>query len=144
MPTWVDTAVHEYAKRLQDSITVQLIEIPLMRRSKSGDMVRIQEKEASLMEAAIPSQARLIALDMSGIAFNSEGLASKLAQFQQTTPQVCLLIGGPEGLSPSLLSRCQEHWSLSKLTLPHPIVRIVLLEALYRAWSILHHHPYHK
>lgn len=144
MPIWVDQAVKEYAKRLQDGVSLTIIEIPLMRRGKSTDLSRIMEKEMTMMNAAIPHNARLIALDLTGESFSSEQLAEKIARLQQTTSHLCFLIGGPEGLSSALLARSQERWSLSRLTLPHTIVRITLLEALYRAWSILHNHPYHK
>ena len=144
MPTWVQQAVTEYAKRLQDSVTLTIVEIPLIRRGKSTDLSRIMEREMALMSAAIPNNARLIALDISGESFSSEQLAEKINRLQQITSHLCFLIGGPEGLSAELIARSNERWSLSKLTLPHTLVRITLVEALYRAWSILHHHPYHK
>ncbi len=144
MPIWVQQAVMEYAKRLQDAVALSIIEIPLIRRGKSTDLSRIMEKEMILMSAAIPNQARIIALDLAGESFNSEQLATKIDKLQQITSHLCFLIGGPEGLSDTLLARSHERWSLSKLTLPHTLVRITLLEMLYRAWTILHHHPYHK
>jgi 23S rRNA (pseudouridine1915-N3)-methyltransferase len=144
MPSWVSEAVSEYAKRLQEYASLNIIEIPLTKRGKTSDMARILDKEAALMVAAIPSGARVIALEIGGNSFNSEKLAAKLEQLQQMTGHLCFLIGGPEGLASTLVSRADELWSLSKLTLPHPLVRIVLLETLYRAWSIIHNHPYHK
>ena len=144
MPAWVDQAVREYAKRLQDGIVLSIVEIPLIRRGKATDLSRIMEKEMAMMSAAIPSNTRLIALDLAGDSFTSEQFAVKIARLQQITSHLCLLIGGPEGLSSELIARCDERWSLSKLTLPHTLVRITLLEALYRAWSIIHHHPYHN
>ncbi|WP_028373677.1 23S rRNA (pseudouridine(1915)-N(3))-methyltransferase RlmH [Legionella lansingensis] len=144
MPSWVMEAVSEFSKRIQEYTNLSLIEIPLTKRGKSSDLARILDKETALIEAAIPSSARIIALDMNGEAFSSEQLAQKIQQLQQIVSHVCFIIGGPEGLSPDILQKSHERWSLSKLTLPHPLVRIVLLEALYRAWSILHHHPYHK
>ncbi|WP_133127081.1 23S rRNA (pseudouridine(1915)-N(3))-methyltransferase RlmH [Legionella nagasakiensis] len=144
MPSWVNEAVSDYKKRLQDGIALTLIEIPLLRRGKSADLTRILEKEATLMAAAIPQGARIIALDMTGESFSSEQLARKLEQLQHINSHLCFLIGGPEGLSRELVARCDECWSLSKLTLPHPLVRIIFIEAIYRAWSILKNHPYHK
>lgn len=144
MPIWVDQAVKEFTKRLQDGVAVNIIEIPLIRRGKSNDIARIMEKEMQLMIAAIPTQTRLIALDVTGKAFSSEQLAVRLQDLQQISSHLCFLIGGPEGLSPSLVARSDERWSLSMLTLPHTLVRIVLVETLYRAWSILNNHPYHK
>ena len=144
MPAWVDQAVQEYSKRLQEGIALTIIEIPLMRRGKSTDLSRVMDKEMEMMNKVIPNNAHVIALEIAGEAFTSEQLASKVAQLQQVTSHLCFLIGGPEGLSPALTARSNDRWSLSKLTLPHTLVRILLLETLYRAWSILHHHPYHK
>lgn len=144
MPRWVDDAVSEFSKRLQESAQLNLIEIPLCRRSKSTDLARILDKEKAAMRSAIPNGSRLIALDVLGESFNSEGLALKVARLQQVSSHWCFLMGGPEGILPDLLAQCDERWSLSTLTLPHTLARIVLLEALYRAYSILNHHPYHK
>ena len=144
MPAWVQQAVNEYAKRLQDAIVLSIIEIPLIRRGKSTDLSRIMEKEMMLMRAVIPHNARLISLDITGESFSSEQLAVKIDKLQQITPHLCFLIGGPEGLASELVAQSNERWSLSRLTLPHTLVRITLVEALYRAWSILNHHPYHK
>lgn len=144
MLSWVNEGVAEFSKRIQEYANLNLIEIPLIKRGKSSDLSRILEKEASLMAAAIPTGARIIALEIGGASFSSEKLALKLEQLQQISSHLCFLIGGPEGLAPALLARAEEHWSLSQLTLPHPLVRIVLLESLYRAWSIINNHPYHK
>jgi 23S rRNA (pseudouridine1915-N3)-methyltransferase len=144
MPSWVNHAVTEYAKRFSDPVSFSLIEIPLQKRSKTGDLNRIMEKEMLHMQAAIPPTAYVIALEIEGQSFSSEQLAEKMNQLQQQENHLCFLIGGPEGLSSRLVAQCNAKWSLSKLTLPHPIVRVVLVEALYRAWSILKNHPYHK
>lgn len=144
MPGWVTQGSNEYAKRFNDGIQVKLIEIPLVRRTKSSDLIRIMEKETSLIKDALPNGARIIALEIDGRTFSSEELALKITELQQVNSHLCLLIGGPEGLSKETLSFCDERWSLSKLTLPHPLVRIILLETLYRAWSIINNHPYHK
>ncbi len=144
MPDWVCRASQEFIKRLSDNVVVQVIEIPLRKRGKSSDLTRVLEKEMQLTRAAIPSSTYLIALDRSGQQFSSEQLADKLAQLQHITSHLCCLIGGPEGLATELVAQCNERWSLSLLTLPHTLARIVLLETLYRSLSILHHHPYHK
>lgn len=144
MPSWVYEAFQEYTKRLQENISISLIEIPLLRRGKSTDQARIMEKEMLQMQAAIPQSAHIIALEINGESFTSEALAKKLSDLQLNNSHLCFLIGGPEGLSPTLVSQSHAQWSLSKLTLPHTIVRIVLVEALYRAWSIQNNHPYHK
>ena len=144
MPLWVEQAIQDFSKRLQDGVAVSIIEIPLLRRGKSSDLSRLMEKEMAMMRAAIPNNARLIALDISGESFSSEQLAVKLESLQQICSHLCFLIGGPEGLAAPLVARSDERWSLSKLTLPHTLARILLLETLYRSWSIIHHHPYHK
>lgn len=144
MPNWVDEAIREYSKRLSESAHLNLIEVPLLRRGKSTDLSRIMEKEMCAMQAAIPSGSRLIALDIQGESFTSEALALKIKKLQHISSHLCFLIGGPEGLLPELLALCDERWSLSSLTLPHALARIILLETLYRAYSILNHHPYHK
>jgi 23S rRNA (pseudouridine1915-N3)-methyltransferase len=144
MPDWVAQGSADYAKRFNDGIQVKIIEIPLIRRTKFSDLARILEKEASAIKETLPSSARLIALDIEGKSFSSEQLALKITQLQQISSHLCFLIGGPEGLSQEIIERCDERWSLSKLTLPHPLVRIILLETLYRAWSIINNHPYHK
>ena len=144
MPSWVTEGSNDYAKRFNDGIQLKVIEIPIIRRSKSSDLGRILEKESHLIKEALPSNARLIALDINGKTFGSEELAVKITQLQQISSHLCFLIGGPEGLTTETLSLCHERWSLSKLTLPHPLVRIILLETLYRSWSIINNHPYHK
>ena len=102
------------------------------------------EKEAALIKEAIPNGSRIIALDLKGQSYSSEDLALKLTQLQQVNSHFCFLIGGPEGFAAETLALSHDRWSLSKLTLPHPLVRIILLETLYRAWSIINNHPYHK
>jgi 23S rRNA (pseudouridine1915-N3)-methyltransferase len=144
MPDWIVKGSNDYAKRFRDGIQLKVIEIPLITRNKSSDLARILEKESSLIKDSIPHNARLIALDMKGDSFSSEELALKISQLQQISSHFCFLIGGPEGLSSEILHQSDERWSLSKLTLPHPLVRILLLETLYRAWSIINGHPYHK
>lgn len=145
MPLWVTQAVAEYSKRLQGFSDLEIIELPLQKRTnKPGDLNKILEKESQVMQSAIPSSAYCIALAIEGHSFNSEKLAQKLQHLQQQAPHLCLLIGGPEGLSHENLARCRELWSLSPLTLPHPLARIVLLESLYRAFAIHYNHPYHK
>ncbi len=144
MPNWVNEAVETFSKRLREFCTFQLIEIPLQKRGKAHSLKSIQDKEAELLLKQIPVGSYVIALDVNGAMMTSEQLAKKVEKLQQTEPHWCLLIGGPEGILNSILERACEKWSLSALTLPHPIARIVLLESLYRSWTILTDHPYHK
>ncbi len=144
MPSWVEQGAREYAKRLKETAQLKIIEIPLTKRGKSSNLNRILEKEADEIISNLPSQARIIALDIEGKTFSSPELAIKINQLQLETSHLCFIIGGPEGLMDKVLELSHEKWSLSKLTLPHPLVRVILLEALYRAWSINAGHPYHK
>lgn len=144
MPEWVQMGVMEYTKRLKEYAHCRLIEIPLIKRSKNSDIPRILAKEAALMLDAIPKDAHIIALAIDGQRFSSETMAKKLSQLAHQTSHLCFLIGGPEGLASSVLEKCHVRWSLSDLTLPHPIVRVILLESLYRAFSMNANHPYHK
>jgi 23S rRNA (pseudouridine1915-N3)-methyltransferase len=144
LDAWVYQGYEEYAKRLTHDCTLQLIEIPALKRSKNADIDRITRVEGQKLLAAIPRGARVIALDVQGRQHSTEELAGKLANWLQQGQDVALMVGGPEGLSADCLARANEKWSLSKLTLPHPLVRIVVAEQIYRAWSVLVHHPYHR
>lgn len=144
MPNWATEAKDEFIKRLQEHAHFHCIEIPLQKRNKTSDLARILEKEEQSMREAIPIGSRCIALDKSGQQFTSKSLAQHLERLQQHHTHLSFIIGGPEGLQPTLLNDCQEKWSLSNLTFPHALARVILLEALYRSWSILQHHPYHK
>lgn len=144
MPDWVVSATLEYSKRLQESSSTTLIELPLQKRSKSSDLPRIISKETEQLIAAIPNGAHVIALEIGGKTFSSEQLASHVDKLKNYNSHWCFLLGGPEGLSAAALAKTHEKWSLSPLTLTHPLARIVLLEALYRSFCILSNHPYHK
>lgn len=144
MPQWINQGSIEYAKRLKEFAQLDLVEIPLIKRGSTHDLIRIQEKEAVLIQQAIPKDAYLIALTIGGQTFSSEQLVEKLNKIQLRHSRLCLLIGGPEGLLPRIEQQADECWSLSKLTYPHPLVRIILLEVLYRAFSIAANRPYHK
>lgn len=144
MPEWVTAGTNEYAKRFADGVQFKLIEIPLMNRTKASDMQRILEKESALLKQAIPKSSYLIALESTGKSFSSEELAEKISLVQHKNSHLCFLIGGPEGLASDVVQMADERWSLSRLTLPHPLVRIFLVETLYRAWTIMNKHPYHK
>ena len=108
MPDWVVQGTNDYAKRFNDGIQLKMIEIPLIRRSKSSDLSRILEKESSLIKEAMPHGARLIALDIEGKSYSSEELATKITLLQQISSHLCFIIGGPEGLSQDVLKLCDE------------------------------------
>ena len=144
MPEWVEQGYQEYARRLPADYALQLVEIAAGKRGKGADIARITQQEGEKMLAAIPKGARVVALDVQGRGWSTEQLAQAMDEWRHDGRDVALLVGGPEGLAPECLTRAEQRWSLSKLTLPHPLVRIVVAEQLYRAWSILHHHPYHR
>ncbi len=143
MPDWVERGVAEYSKRLPPEIKLDWRELPLAARGKSGNSQAVV-REAETIRKALPSQDRLVILDVQGRSFGTEKLADKLADWQMTGMNYSIVIGGPDGVEQSLLQEADLLWSLSPLTLPHPLVRVVLAEQLYRAWSINAGHPYHR
>lgn len=143
-PTWVKQGFDEYAQRLQHKLPLQLTELALGPRGKSADPKRAIADEGQRMYAALPKQARVIALDGRGEQWSSEALAKHLAAWMQDGRDLAFLIGGPDGLAPQCLMVAHQKWSLGPLTLPHALVRIVLAEQLYRAVSMLGNHPYHR
>lgn len=144
MPDWVQAGYEEYARRLPRDCALELRELPLAQRGKNADIPRAIEKESDVMLAAIPLGDRVIALDVPGKIQNTTAIADAMKRWQQDGHNISFLIGGPDGLGKTCLARANESWSLSALTLPHPLVRIVLAEQIYRAWSILNNHPYHR
>ena len=144
MPEWIEAGYREYARRLPRECRLVLHEISAGRRTKGVDLRRLIEQEGSRQLAAIPRGARVIALDRSGKQMDTETLAVELKKRLAGGENMALLVGGPEGLAPDCLARADESWALSRLTLAHPVVRVVLAEQLYRAWSIIQHLPYHR
>ncbi len=144
MPGWVEDGFKDYAKRLPRDFSVEMVELALGQRGKNASVSKAIAKEGEQMLAAIPKGDKVIALDVLGKPWSTEKLASNLANWSMECSNYSLLIGGPDGLAPECLARAEATWSMSALTLPHPLVRIVLIEQLYRAWSILNNHPYHK
>lgn len=144
MPGWVETAYHEYAKRLPSECSLRLIEITAGRRTRNSDTAKLMRQEGELMLAAIPKGNRVIALDALGHSWDTPKLSHQLKTWLGCGQDISLLVGGPDGLSDNCLHAAEIKWSLSPLTLPHPLVRIIVAEQLYRAWSILKGHPYHR
>ncbi|HEY6131337.1 MAG TPA: 23S rRNA (pseudouridine(1915)-N(3))-methyltransferase RlmH, partial [Halioglobus sp.] len=119
-------------------------EIPLARRGKDIAALQLSATEGEQILKAIPSDERVIALDVEGKRISTGQLAQQWETWQMSGYNYSFLIGGPDGLSPACLARADQCWSLSDLTLPHPLVRILLVEQLYRAWTITVNHPYHR
>lgn len=144
MPKWVTDGYQEYAKRLPKACQLKLIELPMAVRSKTAtaDMYKIEE--AKRIVSAMPKGSRLVVLDEHGQAPTTMELSIKLDEWLGSGQDIALIVGGPDGLDQQLIQRAQWKWSLSNLTLPHPMVRILVAEQIYRAWSILNNHPYHR
>ena len=144
MPSWVQQGYDEYAKRLPRECELVLKEIAPGKRGKNSDLVRIVRDEGERMIAAIPAGAHIVTLDIPGKPWTTPDLSEAMRRWLASGQSVALLVGGPEGLADSARVLAHESWSLSKLTFPHPLVRIMIAEQVYRAWSILNHHPYHR
>ncbi len=144
MPRWVEEGYQEYAKRMPAELPVDLVDIPLSTRGKNADVARLIKREGEQMLAAVQPGERIVTLEVAGKPWSTEELAEQLENWRLEARNVNLMVGGPEGLAPEVAARSDQRWSLSALTLPHPLVRILLAEQLYRAWTIINRHPYHK
>ncbi|GIU42726.1 MULTISPECIES: 23S rRNA (pseudouridine(1915)-N(3))-methyltransferase RlmH [Shewanella] len=144
MPDWVETGFKEYQRRFPRDMALELIEIPAGKRGKNADIARILQKEGELMLAAIPKGNHIVSLDLPGKNLTTPQLAEQMNKWLLDGRDVSLLIGGPEGLSPECKQAAAQSWCLSALTLPHPLVRVIVAESLYRGWSINNNHPYHR
>ncbi|MFM7026323.1 MAG: 23S rRNA (pseudouridine(1915)-N(3))-methyltransferase RlmH [Limnohabitans sp.] len=143
VPDWAQTAWDDYAKRFPPELKVELKSVKTEPRgSKTLEALYAAERER--IEAAIPRGCRIVALDERGTSFTTVALAGKLKHWQLEADDVALVIGGPDGLDPEFKQRAHERIRLSDLTLPHAMVRVLLIEQLYRAWSINANHPYHR
>jgi len=144
MPSWVEQGYSEYARRFPRDFQLELIEVPAVKRGKNADIARLTDKEGEAMLAQVSSGDWVIALDVKGKHFSTPQLAQQIEHWQQHHPSVVLLVGGPEGLAPACVQRANQKWSLSNLTFPHPLVRVLIAESLYSAWSVTVNHPYHR
>ena len=144
MPGWVESGYAEYARRMPPELRLELVEIPLAPRRKGETPGRALQLETTAILKAVPERHRMILLDVTGKGWSTAQLAQNLAAWQASGDSLCFVIGGPDGVDATCSDRADECWSLSPLILPHPLVRIVLAEQLYRAWSINASHPYHR
>ncbi|TFW10099.1 23S rRNA (pseudouridine(1915)-N(3))-methyltransferase RlmH [Oxalobacteraceae bacterium OM1] len=144
MPAWIEDGFGEYAKRMPPECRLQLKEIKPVERSGSKTAETVMALERGKIEAAIPKGSRIVALDERGKDLTSAQLAQLLTQWQQDGRDVTFVIGGADGLDPGLKASADMLVRLSSLTLPHGMVRVLLAEQLYRAWSITQNHPYHR
>jgi 23S rRNA (pseudouridine1915-N3)-methyltransferase len=144
MPQWVEQACADYLRRLPREWSVRVVEVAQARLGRQATPALILQDEAGRICPQLPAAARVVALDVQGKAWSTAELAQQLQAWQMDGRDVALLIGGPEGLANEVLEQAEQRWSLSRLTFPHPLVRVMLLEQLYRGWSILNNHPYHR
>ena len=144
MPAWVEAGYAEYAKRMPPECTLQLVEVEPLRRGKTGGADLARGEEAERLLKAIPKGVGVVALDGRGAGWSTEDLSRELAGWLGGGRDQALLVGGPDGLAQACLDRADQCWSLSRLTFPHPLVRVILAEQIYRAWSLLKGHPYHR
>lgn len=144
MPDWIETGWNEYAKRMPADFPLILREIKPEPRSGGKTPAQMMEAEARRIEAALPPQCTLVILDEHGRDYTTMKLSQAMQEWRQEGRDVAFIIGGPDGLDASLKQRGHLALRLSSLTLPHPFVRVMLAEQLYRAWTILQNHPYHR
>ena len=147
MPGWAADGYQAFAQRLGDGVSLELVEIPLGHRGKGGDPRKALHQEGARMLKALAAGGRdewVVALDVRGKAWDTPALARKMEDWMHAGHDVALLVGGPDGLHPDCLARAGGRWSLSPLTFPHMLVRVILAEQVYRAWSLLRGHPYHR
>ena len=143
-PAWVDAAFAAYATRLPSAWRFDLTVLPGAPRRKNQNPAHASEQEGRAILRALRGTEQVIALDERGKQYDSSALAGRLEHWVGAGRDLCFVIGGPDGLSPECLSRASERWSLSKLTLPHGLARVTVVEQLYRASTLLAGHPYHK
>lgn len=147
MPDWVQTGFEEYLKRILPMMSVELVELPPAKRNKNpspAEILKYKHTEAQSILAAKHPKERLWLLEVKGKMLSTEQLSDKLSLAMQEGLDIALVIGGADGVSDEILQAADFKWSMSDLTLPHPLVRVILMEQLYRAMSIIHHHPYHR
>lgn len=141
---WVVEGYREFARRLPPECALLLTEVPTGRRVRNADIARLVAQEGERLLQAVPAGARIVALDVRGQSWSTEDLAARMMRWMQDGRDLALMIGGPDGLSDACLERAELRWSLSPLTLPHALVRVIVAEQLYRAWTVCRGHPYHR
>lgn len=144
LPDWVNTGFQEYQKRLRTPLVLELHEISVATRSAGDNPQRAVAREGADMMAALGKDDYVVALEITGKAMSTEQLSAWLAERLRDARPLALMIGGPDGLAPAVQERAEQRWSLSPLTLPHALVRVVVAEQIYRAMSLLAGHPYHR
>ena len=144
MPAWVQEAWKEYARRFPRGLSLDLKEVPLAKRGRNANIDALRANEGKALLAAVPGGSRVVALDERGQQWTTARLAERLETWMREDHGVCFLVGGPDGLPQGCRDAASDIWALSRLTLPHPLVRAILAKQIYRAWTITRNHPYHR
>lgn len=144
LSSWLNEGYQEYAKRMPTPFALHLIEVTASKRTKTATIEQYKLQEAERILSQVKENEVVIALDQSGENWSTTQLSHLLQQWHDEARSISFIIGGPDGLDKRVISRANKVWSLSRLTFPHPLVRIILAEQLYRAWSLTVGHPYHK
>ena len=143
MPDWVSRGVEEYSKRMPRDLAIEWCEIPASKRSRDTAESRMLD-EFQAIDRRLKDQEAVVVLDVDGKVVSTEAIAASIEAWQDQGVKAVFVIGGPDGVHPQLKARASSKWSLGRITLPHPLVRVILAEQLYRAWSINAGHPYHR
>ena len=143
-PKWSKDAFDEYSSRFNNSIKVKWNGIKPVKRLSNSNINQIKDKEGQALLSQVKSGGLIICLDQSGISWNNKDLKSEFQKWQSYSGELYFLIGGPDGLSSECLKKSSKNWSLSFLTFPHAIVPVMLIEQIYRSWSMTMNHPYHR
>lgn len=144
MPDWANAGTAEYLKRMPPACPVLLREVPAVQRSKTMATERAKAEECARIDAQIPKGAWRILCDERGTSWSTAQLAEQMAEWLQSGRDVAVVVGGADGMTDDFRQTADQLWRLSDLILPHPLVRVLLAEQLYRAWSLLNGHPYHR
>ncbi len=144
MPHWVDAGFSEYQRRMPGYLKLSVAEVALPKRKRNTDIRQLVRAESVALQAALPKNCLRIAMDITGKPWSTLELARYLQDWQQGGRDIGIMIGGPDGLDQELISTADLVWSLGPLTLPHAVVRVILAEQLYRAWTMTTGHPYHR
>ncbi|WP_017430150.1 23S rRNA (pseudouridine(1915)-N(3))-methyltransferase RlmH [Vreelandella jeotgali] len=144
MPGWVEEGVETYRKRMPRGFSLDIEEIAPGQRGKGASVAKARDQEAKRLRERLKGDEHIVALEVEGQPWTTRKLAQKADDWRMQGNDVVLLVGGPDGLAPELSAAAHSRWSLSPLTLPHPLVRVMLAEQLYRAWTLLVGHPYHR
>lgn len=143
-PAWVRDGFEEYRRRLPAQLQLEITEVKPVVRDGSETPASARRRERERLQAAIGARSRIVALDEHGAGWTTAELAAQLQRWMSDGRDLTLLVGGADGLDAPLLESADAVWSLSPLTLPHAFVPVIVAEQLYRAWSVLNHHPYHR